>query len=259
MLALQGKVVLVTGGGRGIGRAIAFELAQEGCDVAVLARTHKEIEQVATEIQATGRRSIAISSDLSDGKAIDHAFADITNTLGPIDILINNAGVVGPIGQIQTLDPDKWAEAVEINLIGAFRWMRACLPAMLERGWGRIINISTGAATGTGMENSSAYSTSKAGLEMLTLNIAAELQGKSVTVNAVRPGTVDTTMQTHIRGLPAAQVGQQIYDRFKGFHEQGKLLHPSQPARLIAKLLQGDSTGEIVSIYDQRGQELLKR
>ncbi len=259
MNQLQGKVALVTGGGRGIGRAIAFELAQVGCDVVVLARTHGEIEQVAAEIQATGRRSLAISSDLSDGKAIAHAFADITNVLGPIDILVNNAGVVEPIGSIQTVDADKWAEAVEINLIGTFRWMRCCIPTMLERGWGRIINISTGAATGTGMENSSAYSASKAGVEMLTLNVAAELQGKGVTVNAVRPGTVDTAMQTHIRGLPAEQVGQQIHDFFKSLREQGKLLEPSQPARLVANLLQGDSTGEIVSIYDQRGQELLKK
>ena len=172
---------------------------------------------------------------------------------------MNNAGVVEPIGSISTVDADTWATAIEINLIGTFRWMRACIPSMLERNWGRILNISTGAATGTGMENSSAYSVSKVGVEMLTLNIAAELQGKGVTVNAVRPGTVDTTMQTHIRGLPIEQVAQQIHERFKGFHEQGKLLHPSQPARLIVNLLQEESTGEIVSIYDSRGQELLKR
>ncbi|MDQ2714809.1 MAG: SDR family oxidoreductase [Chloroflexota bacterium] len=259
MNELQGKVALVTGGGRGIGRAIALELAQRGCDVAVLARTHGEIEQVAAEIQATGRRSFAISSDLSDGNAIARAFANITKALGPIDILVNNAGVAEPIGSIQMVDADTWAEAVEINLIGMFRWMHSCIPTMLERGWGRIINISTGAATGTGMENGSAYSTSKAGVEMLTLNIAAELQGKGVTVNAVRPGTVDTAMQTHIRSLPVEQVGQPTHARFQGFYEQGKLLEPSQPAHLVANLLQGESTGEIVSIYDQRGQELLKK
>ena len=104
-----------------------------------------------------------------------HAHATITQSLGPITILINNAGVVGPIGQIETIDADKWAEVIEINLIGAFRWLRACVPTMLEQKWGRIINISTGAATGTGMEHSSAYSTSKAGLEIVTLNSATEL------------------------------------------------------------------------------------
>lgn len=259
MNEFQGKVALVTGGGRGIGRAIALALAQAGCGVAVLARTHGEIEQVTAEIQATGQRSFAISSDLSDGKAITHAFAAITKELGPIAILVNNAGVVEPIDSIQTVDPDAWAQAIDINLIGAFRWMRACLPMMFERGWGRIINISTGAATGTGMENSSAYSTSKAGLEMLTRNSAAELRGKGVTVNAVRPGTVDTAMQAHIRGLPIEQVGQQIHDRFKGFYEQGTLLEPSRPARLVVNLLRGESTGEIVSVYDQRGQELLEQ
>ncbi|GCF09623.1 SDR family NAD(P)-dependent oxidoreductase [Dictyobacter arantiisoli] len=258
MNELQGKVALVTGGGRGIGRAIALTLAQTGCHVAVLARTQGEIELVATEIQATGQRSFAISSDLSDGKAIAHAFAAITKELGPIAILVNNAGVVEPIGSIQAVDPDVWAQAIDINLIAAFRWMRACLPMMLERGWGRIVNISTGAATGTGMENSGAYSTSKAGLEMLTRNSAAELQGTGVNVNAVRPGAVDTAIQVHIRGLPIEQAGQQIHDRFKGFYEQGTLLEPSQPARLVVNLLRGESTGEIVNIYDQRGQELLK-
>ena len=194
MNELQGKVALVTGGGRGIGRAIALELAQEGCDVAVVARTSEEIEQVASEVQTAGRRSIAVTCDLSDGAAIVRAHVAVTQALGPITILINNAGVVGPIGQIETIDADRWVEAIEINLIGAFRWLRVCVPSMLEQKWGRIINISTGAATGTGMEHSSAYSTSKAGLEMLTLNSAAELQGRGVTVNAVRPGTVDTSM-----------------------------------------------------------------
>jgi NAD(P)-dependent dehydrogenase (short-subunit alcohol dehydrogenase family) len=259
MNELQGKVALVTGGGRGIGRAIALTLAQTGCNVAVLARTQVEIEQVAAEIQATGQRSFAISSDLSDGKAIAHAFAAITKELGPIAILVNNAGVVEPIGSIQTVDPDAWAQAIDINLIAAFRWMRACLPMMLERGWGRIVNISTGAAAGTGMENSGAYSTSKAGLEMLTRNSAAELQGTGVNVNAVRPGAVDTAIQVHIRGLPIEQAGQQIHDRFKGFYEQGTLLEPSQPARLVVNLLRGESSSEIVSIDDQRGQELLKQ
>ncbi len=259
MSELQGKVALVTGGGRGIGRAIALELAKQGCDVAVIARTSAEIEQVASEIQAHGRHSIAVTCDLSDGAAITHAYTAVTQALGPITILINNAGVVGPIGQIETIDADEWTKAIEINLIAVFRWLHACVPAMLEQKWGRIINISTGAATGTGMEHSSAYSTSKAALEMLTLNSASELQGTGVTVNAVRPGTVDTSMQTHIRGLPVEQTGQQIHDRFKGFHEQGKLLDPSQPARLIANLIRSESTGEVISIYDQRGQELLKQ
>jgi 3-oxoacyl-[acyl-carrier protein] reductase len=259
MNELQGKVALVTGGGRGIGRVIALTLAQTGCNVAVLARTQGEIELVAAEIQATGQRSFAIRSDLLDGKAIAHAFAAITKELGPIAILVNNAGGVEPLGSIQTVDPDVWAQAIDINLIAAFRWMRACLPMMLELGWGRIVNISTGAAAGTGMGNCGAYSTSKAGLEMLTRNSAAELQGTGVNVNAVRPGAVDTAIQAYMRGLPIEQAGQQIHDRFNGLYEQGTLLEPSQPARLVVNLLRGESTGEIVDIYDQRGQELLKQ
>ena len=94
---------------------------------------------------------------------------------------------------------------------------------------------------------------------MLTRNSAAELQGTGVNVNAVRPGAVDTAIQAYMRGLPIEQAGQQIHDRFNGFYEQGTLLEPSQPARLVVNLLQGKSTGEIVDIYDQRGQKLLKQ
>ena len=251
------KVALVTGGGRGIGRAIALELAQEGCDIAVLARTNKEIEQVASEVRQTGRRGIAVAGDLPDGRAIAQAAASVSQELGPIDILINNAGVVDPFGPTATIDPDKWAESIEINLVAVYRLIRACLPAMLERGWGRIINISTGAATGTGMSLNSAYSASKAGLEMLTLNIAAELTGQGITVNALRPGTVDTAMQTHVRNQPIDRVGQQTHDRFKHLHEQGLLLDPTQPAHLVVKILQSGSTGEVININDARAKELL--
>lgn len=257
--AFSGKVAVVTGGGRGIGRATALAFAQEGCDVAVFARTNREIEQVANEIRALGRRSAAVTGDLADSEGIARAYEEVTRLLGHIDILINNAGVVEPLGQTITIDADTWAEAIKMNLIGAFRWIRASLPGMLEQGWGRIINLSTGAVTGPGMPNGSAYVVSKAGLEMLTLNLAAELTGTGVMVNAVRPGAVDTAMNAHVRNQPTERVGQQISERFKSSYEQGLLLDPVQPARLIVNLVKDGGTGEIVSIYDQRGQELVSR
>ncbi|MBE3559734.1 MAG: SDR family oxidoreductase [Ktedonobacteraceae bacterium] len=258
MSRLEGKIALVTGGGRGIGRTTALALAREGCDVVVVARTYAEIEQVAAEIRVQGRRGLAFACDIADGQAIARTFASLVEETDPVDILINNAGVVEPLGPTATADPELWSQALQVNLIGAFRWIHACLPEMLRRGWGRIVNISTGAAAGAGMLNASAYSTSKAGLEMLTLNLAAELAGSGITVNAVRPGTVDTAMQTHIRSQPAERVGRQMHERFTGLHEQGMLLDPVQPARLITALVLGKSSGEVVSIYDQRGQELLE-
>lgn len=259
MSELNGRIALVTGGGRGIGRATALALAQDGCDVALLARTRTEIEQVASEIQALGRRSAAFTSDLADSESASQTLEAISQTLGPIDILVNNAGVVEPLGSTVTIDPGQWSRAVQINLVGPFYWIHACLPGMLERGWGRIVNVSTGAAAGTGMHNANAYSASKAGLEMLTLNLAAELTDKGVTVNAIWPGIVNTVMQTHVRSQPADRVGQEIYERFKSAYEQGALLEPTRPATLIVNLLKGESSGEIISIYDQRGQELLAK
>jgi NAD(P)-dependent dehydrogenase (short-subunit alcohol dehydrogenase family) len=257
MSELTDKVAIVTGGGRGIGRATALALAQAGCDVAVFARSSEELERVVGDIRALGRRGIAVTGDLLEATNITHAYTEVVRQLGHIDILMNNAGVVEPLGPITALDPNRWAAAIELNLVGPFRWIRACVPAMLERGWGRIVNISAGAAAETGMQYGNAYATSKAGLEMLTLNLAAEVTGTGVTVNAVRPGAVDTTMNAHVRHQPPERVGQQIHERFKSTYEQGLLLNPDQPARLIVNLIQEGATGEVVSIYDQRGQQLI--
>ncbi|BCL79257.1 3-oxoacyl-ACP reductase [Ktedonobacteria bacterium brp13] len=257
MSKLNGKVALVTGGGRGIGRATALLLAQEGCDVAILARTPREIEQVASEIRAMGQRSIALTSDLSDNESIARACTALAQQFGPVDILMNNAGVVEPLGRTETVDLDQWSRAIHINLVGPFQLIQACLPTMLERGWGRIVNVSTGAAAGTGMKNANAYAVSKSGLEMLTVNLAAELAGTGVMVNAIHPGAVNTAMLTHVRSQPAERVGQETYERFKKFQEPSATLDPIQPARLLVNLVKGDSTGEIVSLSEKRGQELL--
>lgn len=255
----DGKVALVTGGGRGIGRATALLLAQEGCDVAVLARTQQEVKQVVGEIRALGRRSIALTSDLSDIATIHQTHSAVVQELGPVDILINNAGIVEPLGSTITVDIEQWTRSMQINLIGVFGWIQACVPTMLERGWGRVINVSTGAAAGKGMQNANAYSVSKAGLEMLTVNLATELSGKGVTVNALRPGTVNTAMQTHVRSQPVERVGQDIHKQFTSMYAQGTLLDPEQPARVLVNLAKGENSGEVISIYDQRGQELLAK
>jgi NAD(P)-dependent dehydrogenase (short-subunit alcohol dehydrogenase family) len=257
MSELNGKIALVTGGGRGIGRAIALELAQAGCDVALLARTREQVDEVATAIRALGRRSIAVAADASNPQQIQQALTEVQGALGPISILINNAAVVGPLGPTAEVDPDAWAQAIAINLTGPFQFIHACLPSMLAQGWGRILNISSGAAAAPGMSRGNAYAVSKAGLEIMTVNLATEIAGSGVTVNAVRPGLVDTAMQAHIRGLPAEQVGQTIFEQFATNHKEGKLQDPKLPARLVVNLISSASTGEVISIYDARGKELL--
>ncbi len=257
MATLMGRVAVVTGGGRGIGAATAIAIAREGAAVAVMARSASEVAQVAAKLAERGARSLAVPCDVADPIAIAESFATIARTLGPVDVLINNAGVVTPLGPTVAVDLDAWRAALAINLVGAFACIKAVLPGMLERGWGRIVNVSTGAATGSGMGNANAYSVSKAGLEMLTMQLAAELAGSGVTVNAIRPGTVDTAMQLGIRESSPAAAGAELVSRFQDLHAQGRLIDPALPATLIARLLAQEGTGEIVGIGDARGQALL--
>jgi NAD(P)-dependent dehydrogenase (short-subunit alcohol dehydrogenase family) len=256
MLALVGRVAVVTGGGRGIGAATAVALAQTGASVAVV-RSQEQVSTVAALLASQGARSLAVAPNVADPAAITRAFVKIANTLGPIDVLINNAGVVAPLGPTVQIDPEAWQAAVAINLAGPFSCITAVFPGMIARRWGRIVNVSTGAAAGTGMIHANAYSVSKAGLEMLTVNLATELAESGVTVNAVRPGGVDTSMQTQIRTGDPAKIGAALVARFQAAYASGRLLPAEQPAQLIVRVIAQDTTGEIIDISDARGQALL--
>lgn len=255
-MALAGRVAVVTGGGRGIGAATAVALAQTGASVAVVARSEEQVGTVAALLASHGARSLAVAADVADRAAMADAFVKIANTLGSIDVLINNAGVVAPLGPTVRIDPEAWHTAVAINLAGPFWCIKTVLPGMLARRWGRIVNVSTGAATGTGMIHANAYSVSKAGLEMLTVNLATELAESGVTVNAVRPGGVDTSMQTQIRTGDPEKIGAALVRRFQAVYASGRLLPAERPARLIVRLIEQNTTGEIIDISDARGQAL---
>src|SRR4051812_19203938 len=257
-MTLEGRVALVTGGGRGLGRAIAHALAAAGAPVAVGARSTHEVDGVAGELREAGRAALSVPLDVAQTDSIDNAVRRVGDELGPIDVLVNNAGVVWPLGKLLAVDQQEWERSIDINVFGAVRCIRAVLPGMLDRGYGRIVNMSSGAASGAGMPAASAYSVGKAGLDMVTTNLARELDGSGVLVTGVRPGVVDTSMQDYMRSLPRERVGDAFYDKFHGLHERGELTGPDPAARLIAYLAISDRTGETLDVRDEDPRALLE-
>ena len=191
--SLSGSTALVTGGGRGIGRAIALTLAEAGADVAISARTLSQVEQVAEEIQALNRRSLALQVDVTDPLSVDQMVAHTTNQLGRIDILVNNAGMGGDTSSVATFGNDIWQGTIETNLSGPFYCCRAVASQMLERRSGRIINVSSTAGSMAAV-GGAAYTSSKAALNMLTKVLALEWAPYNVGVNSIGPGWFETGM-----------------------------------------------------------------
>lgn len=248
---LDGRVALVTGGGRGIGRAVALGLASAGARVAVLARSADEVEQTAKLVGERGGTALALPADVTDSAQLTAALDKLHDQWGPVEVLVNNAAVVWPLGASASLDPDEWARAIDINLTAPARLSFAILPAMLHRGWGRIVNVSSSiAAHPAGMLRANAYATSKAALEAHTLNLGAELAGTGATVNVFRPGGVDTAMQAWIRDQNPEQIGADLHHRFTRNHDQGALLTPQQSASSLLARLANNATGEIWDAAD---------
>jgi 3-oxoacyl-[acyl-carrier protein] reductase len=191
---LAGKVALVTGGGRGIGARIAAELAQAGMRVAVAARSREQIERVAREIDG-----IAVQADVSDQAAVTEMASQVGRELGPVDVLVNDAGITGPPERrpIWEEDPADWWHVFEVNVLGAYLCCRAVLPGMVERGGGRIINLGSGAAylpTRPGMVAGIAYGPSKAALYRFGELLAGQVAERGIAVFTVSPGLVRTEM-----------------------------------------------------------------
>ena len=188
-MVLKGKVTIVTGAGRGIGRAIAARFAEEGSAVALVARTEAEIQQAAAELTSAGHRAAAIRADVSQEADCAVIFRETRRQFGHVDILVNNAGILGPTKSVEEISPTEWDDVIAVNLRGPFLLSRLVLPEMYERGSGAIVNISSVAAKGAFQWNSP-YAASKAGLLGFTRTLAAEAARKGVRVNAICPGPV---------------------------------------------------------------------
>lgn len=192
MESLNGKVALVTGAGKGIGKAIAVALAKEGVDVGLMARTEKDLQSVASEIEALGAKAAIAVADVSNRTEVEAAVAKVQGALGNIDILINNAGAA-VFGKFLELEPEQWEAQVRVNLFGVYYTTRAVLPQMIERKTGDIINISSTAGR-SGSAVTSAYSASKFAVFGLSESLMQEVRKHNIRVTAMAPSTVVTDL-----------------------------------------------------------------
>ncbi len=201
---LVGKTVLITGASRGIGAAAAYAFAEAGANVALVARSTDEIAEIAGKI---GDKALAIPCDVSRYAEVASAVEATAQTFGGLDILINNAGVVDPIGHLQDTDPEAWSRTIDINVKGVMHGLHATMPGMIAQGHGTIINISSGAAHGP-VEGWTAYCSSKAAVYMLTRAADKESRDKGLRIMGLSPGTVATQMQREIKASGINPVSQ---------------------------------------------------
>ncbi|HLL77035.1 MAG TPA: SDR family NAD(P)-dependent oxidoreductase [Pyrinomonadaceae bacterium] len=245
-MLLADKIALVTGGGRGIGRAVALAFAREGARVALVARTAAEVERAAREIaDECDVETTHAACDVSDRGSVERAFAEARERFGrDPDILVNNAGIAESAPLVKTSD-EMWQRHLAINLTGTFYCTRAALPAMVERGWGRVVNVASIAGK-TGAPYIAAYSASKHGVLGLTRSVALEVARKGVTVNAICPGYVDTEMTARAVSNIEATTGRPADDALEAIRNmsaQRRLVTPEEIAALALLLASEQGRG----------------
>ena len=216
-MLLSGQVAVITGAGRGIGRAIALKFAGEGASVVVAARTKSEIESVAKEIVNSGGRAAAIPTDVADENQCEHLIRSSEAQFGRVDILVNNAGEYGPVKPVQEILPAEWDRVIAVHLRGSYLLTRLALPGMYDRGSGVILNISSLSAK-SAFSWGSPYAAAKSGMLGLTRVVAAEAARKGVRVNAICPGPVtETKMSKDLGQTLADRLGISTEEQLQGF------------------------------------------
>jgi 2-dehydro-3-deoxy-L-rhamnonate dehydrogenase (NAD+) len=242
--SLDGRVALVTGASRGLGRHFAGVLAKAGAAVALAARQQDLLTEAVREIEAAGGRVVAVSLDVTDGKSVRACVAAAEAALGPIDILVNNAGITGGNAPTWQLPSAEWRRVLEVNLVAPYLVASAVLPGMVARGYGRVVNVGSVAGK-EGNPNASHYSASKAGLIALTKSLGKELAQSGVLVNCVTPAAAKTELFDQMTEAQIAYMLSKI--------PMGRFVRVDEIAALVAWLMSEDCSFSTGGVFDVSG------
>jgi NAD(P)-dependent dehydrogenase (short-subunit alcohol dehydrogenase family) len=253
-MTLKGKIAVVTGASRGLGQRVALTLADQGIRVALVARSEPDLNQTVELIRQRsaikGGSGYPIAADLSDMSSVDQIKREVEKALGKPSILVNAAGVFGPIQLIKDSDPKAWIETMTINMLTPYLLCRAFVNGMIEQGWGRIVNFTSAASLHQPGPLNSAYATSKVAINQFTRHLAAELAGSGVTANVIHPGDVKTEMWAYIKDVVAKIPGKdgEAYQQWARWVEETGGDDPQKAADLVLDLM-GDKAAEVTGQF----------